>query len=71
MPVAAAVDVGARMTPVGEAPIPVTAATDAAGRGSVVIRMPQDWVVSLPPTDARELAARIVAAAAEVHGSRH
>jgi len=71
VPVAAAVDVGARMTPVGEAPIPVTAATDAAGRGSVVIRMPQDWVVSLPPTDARELAARIVAAAAEVHGSRH
>ncbi len=59
------------MRPVGEAPIPVTAVTDAAGRGGVVIRMPQGWVVSLPPTDARELAARIVAAAAEVHGSRH
>jgi hypothetical protein len=59
------------MTPVEETPIPVAAATDAAGRGGVVIRMPQGWVVFLPPTDARELAARIVAAAAEVDGSRH
>jgi len=71
VPVAAAVDIGARMTPVGETPIPVAAATDAAGRRGVVIRIPQGRVVSLPPTNAREVAARIVAAAAEVDGSRH
>ena len=56
--------------PVDEMPIPVTSATDAAGRGGVMIRMPQGWVVFLPPSDARELAARIVAAAAEVDGAR-
>ena len=54
-----------------ETPIPVTSATDAAGRGGVMIRMPQGWVVFLPPSDARELAARIVAAATEVDGVRH
>ena len=54
-----------------EPPIPVTAATDAAGRGGVVISMPQGWVLFLPPGDARELAERIVAAAAEVDGARH
>ena len=53
-----------------EPQIPVTAATDAAGRGGVVISLPQGWVVFLPPSHARQLAARIVAAAAEVDGTR-
>ena len=53
-----------------EKPIPVTAARDAAGRGGVVIHMPRGWVLFLPPPDARALAARIVAAAAEVDGAR-
>ncbi len=53
-----------------EMAIPVTSARDAAGRGGVFITMPQGWVVFLPPSEARDLAARIVAAAAEVDGAR-
>ena len=53
-----------------ETPIPVTSARDAAGRGGVVITMPQGWVVFLRPCDARKLAARSMTAAAEVDGAR-